>query len=576
MGMFDDLFPIDWGAFHFLRPQLLWGFAGVVALLLLGLANLREQSSWKKHIAPHLRPYMISKGSGRVKLLMHLLLMTVLGLGVLGLAGPTWKKVELPGQVLETPMVILLDLSQSMMADDIQPSRLERAKFKITDFLDAGPGARVALVGYAGTAHTIVPLTRDYKIIKSHIETLSPKVMPFRGSDLSSALVLADSLMSVTSAPGTVLLFSDDFVGGDFDLVQEFVGAGNRKLEIMPVNTPSGSDVPAFSGKGVLKADGNPVHSSLNSAVLGQINSLENSAVHALTLDNSDVELIAKDVRENLKFTEQPEEKKDEWRDAGLLLVIPAALILLMWFRRGWVVFCLVIMLSSCGQKQPVEHFADLWYTRDYQAQKKSNAGDFEVAAKLYDNPLRQGVAFYKAGDYEEAIQAFSQDTSAIGAYNLGLAYFKNGDYAAAQMAFGMAASQDPGLKVAQDSKMQLDKVLSGGGKIDPSQAEEQAENGPAKTKQNKSMEDLSGGGQEATKKDMEKERLSETATTGTRTAKELDEVPDDLKMAGKSDDNQEVLLRKIDDDPARFLQKKFEFEVKRKKMKPDPNEKSW
>jgi Ca-activated chloride channel family protein len=81
------------------------------------------------------------------------------------LAGPTWKKIELPGQELETPLVILLDLSQSMLSDDLQPNRLERAKFKISDLVGHHPQARAALIGFAGTAHTIVPLTRDYEII---------------------------------------------------------------------------------------------------------------------------------------------------------------------------------------------------------------------------------------------------------------------------------------------------------------------------------------------------------------------------------------------------------------------------
>ncbi|AGA80757.1 VWA domain-containing protein [Echinicola vietnamensis] len=574
--MFEDLFPIDWEAFHFLRPTLLWGFAGVGLLLVLGLANLQERMPWKKHIAPHLRPFMIAKGSGRMKLIMHLLMVFGLSLGVLALAGPTWKKVEVPGQVLETPMVILLDLSQSMLADDIQPNRLERAKFKVADLLDARPGARVALVGYAGTAHTIVPLTSDYNIIKSHIETLSPKVMPFRGSDLSKGLALADSLMAVTAAPGTVLLLSDDFSEETFKTIQGFMTSRKGRLEIMPFNTPSGGEVPAYAGSGSLTVGGKAVHSAMDATVLSQLGSLENCRVHTLTLDDSDVKWIAEHVRENLRFTEEPEEKQDQWRDAGLLLVIPAALILLMWFRRGWVVFGLAVMLSSCGQKEPLEGFADLWYTRDYQGQRKSDVGDFEEAAKLYHDPLRKGVAFYKAGDYDDAIQALSQDTTAMGSYNLGLAYFKVGDYAAAQMAFGMAAVQDPTLAVATKNKQALDRVLSGGREMDPASAEEQAEKGPAKTRQNKSPEDLSGGGQEATKKDMEKERLSETATTGTRTAKEMDEVPDDFKSGGGADDAQKVLLRKIDDDPARFLQKKFEFEVKRKKIKPDPNEKAW
>lgn len=573
-----DLFPIIWNDFHFLRPQFLWGLAAVGVILVLGLLSARENAKWKKRIAPHLRPFVISKGSVCTKIVMQFVQAIALSLAMLGLAGPTWKKVQLPGQILETPMVILLDLSQSMLAEDIQPNRLERAKFKINDLLDANPGARIALVGFAGTAHTIVPLTRDYKIIKNHVETLSPKVMPFRGSSLKSAFELADALMKVTTAPGTVLVFADDFTAEDFDLIQNFTTNTVHRVVLMPMNTPSGADVPAYNGRGNLYDNKEVVHSSINTAVLSQINGLEKANVHQLTLDDSDMELIAKNVSEHLKFTEAPTEKKDEWRDVGLLLVAPAALLMLLWFRKGWVVFSLLMMvsLSGCNNPNKVEGFADLWYTRDYQGQKESQAGHFEEAAHLYEDPLRQGVAYYKAGHYDEAIKAFSNDTTAMGAYNLGLAYAQNGDLAAAQLAFGEATRLDPENEAARSNYNKIEQVLQETSQTSMDDAQEAAaEKGPAKNERNKSPEDLSGGGQKATKKDMEKERLEENVTTDIRKGKELDEVPDDFK-AGESQPGQKVLLQKLDDDPARFLMKKFEYEVKKKELKPDPDEKPW
>lgn len=573
----DALFPIVWNDFHFLRPQFLWGFAGVAVIFVLGILNIRENAGWKKHIAAHLRPYVISKGSYGVKVVMQVLQAMALSCVVLALAGPTWRKVQLPGRILETPMVVLLDLSQSMMAEDIQPSRLERAKFKINDLLDAKPGARIALVGYAGTAHTIVPLTRDYKIIKSHVETLSPGVMPFRGSDLERALILADTLMSISTAPGTVVIFSDDFISEDFDVIQNFTNGTPHQVDIMPMNTPSGANVPAYNGRGYLYDGGNVVHSALNTAVLSQLNGLEKATVHQLTLDNSDVELIAKDVRAHLKFTEAPTEKKDEWNDVGLLLAVPSALIILLWFRRGWVVFSIILMMGTSGCHNPnkVEGFEDLWYTRDYQGQKKSNAGNFEEAAVLYQDPLRKGVAYFKAGNYNDAIKAFSNDTTAMGAYNLGLAYYKSGDLAAAQLAFGEATKLDPDNEAARANYDKLGKVLQETSQANMNDAEEAAlEKGLAKMEQNKSMEDLSGGGQKATKKDMEKQRLEETVTTDIRKAKEMDEVPDNFQSGASN--NQKVLLQKLDDDPARFLMKKFEYEVKKKKLRPRPDAKQW
>ena len=108
--MEDSLLHINWEDFHFLRPQLLWLLIPVLILMVIGLFGLRESIKWKAVIAPHLRPFMIQKGSDQIKKWMHIGLFLVLSMAVLGSAGPTWRQIELPEKVLETPFVILLDL----------------------------------------------------------------------------------------------------------------------------------------------------------------------------------------------------------------------------------------------------------------------------------------------------------------------------------------------------------------------------------------------------------------------------------------------------------------------------------
>jgi Ca-activated chloride channel family protein len=125
--MIDSVLHIDWNEFHFLRPQFLWVLLPLALLLIIGLIVVREEVSWKRHIAVHLRPFVIKKGSETMKRWMQVITFLVLSIAVVGLAGPSWEKYELPERILETPMVILLDLSQSMMATDLQPNRLERA-----------------------------------------------------------------------------------------------------------------------------------------------------------------------------------------------------------------------------------------------------------------------------------------------------------------------------------------------------------------------------------------------------------------------------------------------------------------
>jgi len=114
--MFEDVLHVDWDVFHFLRPEFLWALLPIAIILIIGLLGIRDEVQWKKHIAPHLRSFMIKKGSERLKVVMLIASFFIVSFAVLGLAGPTWKKIELPERILETPLIILLDLSQSMMA----------------------------------------------------------------------------------------------------------------------------------------------------------------------------------------------------------------------------------------------------------------------------------------------------------------------------------------------------------------------------------------------------------------------------------------------------------------------------
>ncbi|MCA0930875.1 VWA domain-containing protein [Lutimonas saemankumensis] len=573
--MNEGLLHINWEEFHFLRPHLLWLLIPVILSFIIAVSGLRETIKWQEVIASHLRPFMIKKGSENIKKWMHLALFITLSLGVIGVSGPTWQKIQEPEKILETPMVILLDLSQSMMATDIQPSRLERSKFKIRDFLDSKPGARIALIGYAGTAHTIVPLTRDYKIINSHIKTLSPDIMPFPGSDLQKGLELADSITSMSSAPGHVLLISDDFSEESFITIQKFVNSNNNSLTVLPMNTKVGAVVPARSGNRAFKdKQGKEVFSSLNQEILNKISSLEQVTISPLTLDNSDMQFLAKNISQNLEFKEDQEEKEDNWKDEGLWLAVPFAIIVLAWFRKGWVLYGLLMVfsLSSCSKEST---FADLWKTKDYQAQQEYDKEEFLKAAELYQDPLREGIAWYKSGDYKKAIEAFQKDTSAMGAYNLGLAYYENGDYAEAAIAFDQAVQLNPDLESAGKNKERSQRMLEGESPVDPEEAEEVKDEPNTENIENKDMEDLGGGGQEATEEDMKQERKEETVGTDMRTGKEMDEVPPDFE-SGKSENSQKVLMRKVDDDPSLFLKRKFNHQVKTHRIQPRNKEITW
>jgi Ca-activated chloride channel family protein len=285
--------------------------------------------------------------------------------------------------------------------------------------------------------------------------------------------------------------------------------------------------------------------------------------VYQLTLDNSDVEHMAEVISKNLEFTESPEEKEDEWRDAGWMMVWPFAAVLLLWFQRGWVLMCILLVFSSCDT---VDTFQDLWYTKDYQGQQLSEEGQHEQAAATYTDPMRQGVAYYKAGDYQKAANAFALDTTAYGSYNQGLAYAEMGDLRSAQAAFDQAIEMDPDFQPAAYNRQKISQIMGEQDEVNLDDAEEETESGEqANNIQNQDMEDLGGGGQEATEEDMQKQRKEETVNTDIRKGKELDEVPDDVS-ASVQQDNSKVMMQKVDDDPTLFLKRKFEYQLKKRR----------
>ena len=132
--------------FHFLRPEWLWG---IPAVILLAVALARRQlapGSWQRIVDPLLAPYILVRNQARGLSYRWWLLLLSGMLAVLSMAGPSWNRVEQPVFRSEQAIVIALDLSYSMDAQDLTPSRLTRAKLKILDILERRKSGQTALV----------------------------------------------------------------------------------------------------------------------------------------------------------------------------------------------------------------------------------------------------------------------------------------------------------------------------------------------------------------------------------------------------------------------------------------------
>ena len=225
----DIITHIDWQQFHFLRPKALYLFVPLAVIVLLLILGNKERRKWKTMIDASLRKYMFTKGSRWAIVLPLLAFIIATSCVILGVAGPTWKKKDIPGEKIQAVVLIALDLSKSMLAKDIQPDRLERAKFKISDFLDANPRARAGLIAFTGTAHPVIPFTSDYKLVEFQSKALENKIMPVQGSNIPVLIMLMDSIMKQVGAPSTVVLMTDAIDATDATALSNWINSTRQE-----------------------------------------------------------------------------------------------------------------------------------------------------------------------------------------------------------------------------------------------------------------------------------------------------------------------------------------------------------
>ena len=559
---FQEYVNYAWENLWFLRPEWLYLFVPIGLILLLFLLNYKQQEEWKRSYAAHLLPFLTISGTKSQFIWPKLLLIVLLSLMTLAMAGPTWEQIERPGQKTEAALVVLLDLSRSMLAEDIQPNRIERAKLKLQDFFEARPNTKIALVAFAGTSHEVVPFSKDYKTIIRQMEALRPDIMPVQGTNLNEAMDLADTLLQKIVAPSTILLVTDNI---DSEAVQRLAQtATHTHIEVMAIATPNGGTIP--TGRTVLKdQNGNTVIPRLDVINLNQLSELENVNVITVTLDDSDVQILAARIRQNLEFTIDLENAEEEWKDFGYWLLMPLLFISLLWFRRGWKVHWMWIIFIFYGCNDAGEfHFDEQFFTKDQKGQMLYDKGEKQKAAETFQSGSLKGYTYYELGELEKAAEAYSTDVSPQGFYNLGRVYAEMGDLASAQQAFNTAFELDPELKQAQvnlelvtdqlDSITRANALAEGkelNSKADPKEFEEYTETPDEKDSAQESDEKYEGKG------DIQQMEVREV-DENTIDVFEFDENIVIDKEAAK-----QTLLRQVTEDPSLFLRRKFAYQNK-------------
>lgn len=426
--------------FHFLRP---WWLLLLVVAPLLVWAQIRyvaRANNWHKVISDSLFDALIeSKPLRRVRMAMALPPLALI-CAAFALAGPTYERLPQPVETKSDPIVIVLDLTLSMASTDIQPSRIERAKFKISDILTHRDEGLTGLVAYAGDAYVVTPLTNDKSNILNLLPSLHPDMMPVRGSNVVAAVELANELFSsLGQERGRIMLLTDGIT--NFGVLRDTVDS-RYPISILGIGAPEAVD--SIGRESVLDA-----------GLLRDFAMVSGGRYRTITLGDDDIEFLLEESA--LTTTELLENQTfDVWHDVGYLLVLPLALFLAFSMRRGG----LAIVLLFVGFNIQAGWLDDLWVPKDRQALAAHDKGNFEVAADLFRDPQWRGVAKYRSGSFDEAGELFAKDESLDSLYNQGNALAWEGRFSDAIQAFDAVLTQDPNHEDAQHNKEVIEALL--------------------------------------------------------------------------------------------------------------------
>ncbi len=575
--------------FHFIRPEWLLLIPAVVAVAVLLAKRQLGAGHWRDVVDPVLMPYVLSRTPGRgIDHRWWLLGLAGMAAAV-AMGGPAWKRVDQPVFRAEQAIVVALDLSRSMDAQDIEPSRLARARLKILGMLERRQSGQTALLVYTANAFTVTPLTDDTDTIAALVNSLSTDIMPSRGSYPEVGIRKGLSLLEQAGVGfGEVLLVTDGGSSPAAEKAARDLKSSGYTLSILGVGTREGAPIPRTAGGFVTDNRGAIAVARLEERGLRDLAVAGGGRFAVLSSDDSDLDHLLSGEIAAAVAADDDSLATDQWREEGPWLVWLLGPLAALAFRKGWVLL-LVVFIAPLPQPAEAAFWEDLWRNKNQQAVQALEDGSPADAAVLFDDNEWRAVARYQSGDYSGSAAEFAEYGDTRNLYNLGNALAQQRELDSAIDAYEQVLELEPDNEDAsynldlvkqmkdqqeQEEQNQGDDQQStenpgGEGQQSDSQSEQDQEGSSESQEQSGESDSAQRGEDEMSEEDLEAlqeelQRAAEEAQQGERPQQLSEAELAELRQQQEQEQALEQWLRRIPDDPGGLLRRKFRYQYQR------------
>ena len=574
------------GDFHFVRPFWFLGLLPILMIWLLYKSQNKGSGSWRGVIDPVLANYLIDSGevaSEFKKRMQFLLWLTAWVLACTALAGPAWEKLPEPVAKKTSALIIVLDLSPSMLAQDIKPSRILRARYKLIDILKLRKEGLTALVVYAGSAHLVSPLTDDSKTIINLVNSLDPTMMPTLGSNIEEAIEISTEITANSGlSRADILLVTDGVDRRAFSTIETIVNInGLFRVSILGIGTEQGAPIPLSYGGFLKDQRGNILIPKLEPESLKKLAEKTGGVYQSMASDNNDINLLLKHTLISMpNEIRETERSFDVWNDQGYWLIIILLPLIILAFQRGVLVAFLLMPFLYPLSINAFE-WNDLWERKDQQAAKALESGNAKEAQGLFRDDQWRASAAYIAGDYQSAVEEFgalSKNADADTLYNLANSLANIGEFEAAIDTYARSLEIAPNSEDALFNKRLLEDLLEQQQQQDQQQQQQrdqqqQQQQGQSDNKSEKNnsppTDPISEGSEETDRENKDQRDEGERSQEQAKTKKDELNQAEESTEARQAQQELEQLLRSIPDDPGGLLRAKFRYQEELRRRQP-------